>query len=94
MQKKTTQKGTLKSRIMACTMDTNIHSRPAKRVMIGKVVSMVEAPPQEMAANGPRKRTRSGVNRRVRISRMMLLIRATVPSSAPLYWVMKMDESE
>ena len=55
---------------------------------------MVEAPPHEMAASGLIQRTMSGVKSNVASSRMMLASRATVPSSAPLYWVMKMDERE
>ena len=79
---------------MACTMETNTHCLPAKRVMTGRVESMVEAPPHEMAASGLIQRTMSGVKSNVASSRMMLASRATVPSSAPLYWVMKMDERE
>ena len=62
--------------------------------MIGKVVSMVVAPPAEMGASFPKYLTSNGANNRVIISLAMLESRANVPNSAPLYWVMKMLESE
>ena len=62
--------------------------------MTGRVVSMVEAPPQVMGASGPQRRTSSGVQSRVKSSRAMLLTSAMVPSYGPLYWVMKMEERE
>lgn len=62
--------------------------------MMGKVVSMVVAPPDEIGARLPNQRTISGAHRSVMISRAMFDRRATVPNSAPLYSVIKMLESE
>ena len=62
--------------------------------MIGKVVSIVVAPPDEMGARLPNHRSMSGAHNRVIISRAIFDSRATVPNSAPLYSVMKILESE
>ena len=61
---------------------------------MGSVVSIVVAPPAEMGARFPNHRTSNGAASSVRISRLILASRAMVPSSAPLYSVMKMLESE
>ena len=63
-------------------------------MIIGKVVSIVVAPPDEMGAKGPKRFAIKGVSRRVISSRMTLANNAMVPSSAPRYSVMKMLESE
>src|SRR5574344_1179223 len=75
-------------------MEMTVMSLPELRMMIGKVVSMVVAPPTEMGASLPNRRARSGENRSVDISLRMLLIRAIVPSSAPLNFAIKMLLSE
>ena len=75
-------------------METMTYFCPAVCVMIGRVVSMVVAPPEEMGARFPNQRTINGAQSKVMISRAMFDNKATVPSSAPLYSVMKMLESE
>lgn len=52
--------------------------------MIGKVVSIVVAPPQQIGANGENHLTIIGANKRVVSSRIMLEISEIVPSIAPL----------
>ena len=61
--------------------------------MIGRVVSIVVAPPDDMGASGPNRLAMSGVSKRVIISRMMLASKAMVPSSAPRYSVMPMPRN-
>mgnify|MGYP000009728946 FL=1 len=75
-------------------METTTNCCPAVRVIIGSVVSIVVAPPAEMGARLPNQRTSNGAASRVSISRLILASRAIVPSSAPLYSVMKILESE
>lgn len=75
-------------------MEGSIHSLPAHFIMMGRVVSMVEAPPQEMAAMGPKKDTMTGVNNKVKSSLKILAMSAIVPRSGPLYCVMKTEERE
>lgn len=75
-------------------MDTMTNFCPAVCVIMGRVVSMVVAPPDEMGARLPNHRTMSGAHNSVMISRAMFDSKATVPSSAPLYSVMNMLESE
>ena len=67
---------------------------PAHWVMMGRVVSIVVAPPDEMGARLPNHRTISGAPNKVIISRAMFESKATVPNSAPLYSVMKILESD
>ena len=62
--------------------------------MIGSVVSIVVAPPEEMGARLPNQRTISGAQIRVMISLAIFDNKATVPNSAPLYSVMNILESE
>ena len=61
---------------------------------MGNVVSIVVAPPAEIGAKFPNQRTKSGAHNRVIISRMMFYSKAIVPSSGPLYSVMKMLDNE
>ena len=61
--------------------------------MMGRVVSIVVAPPILIGANFPKYLTNNGAHSRVIISRMILARRAIVPNSAPLYSVMKMLDS-
>ena len=75
-------------------METTTNCCPAVRVIIGSVVSIVVAPPAEMGAKLPNQRTSNGAANKVSISRLILVSSAMVPSSAPLYSVMKMLESE
>ena len=62
--------------------------------MIGRVVSIVVAPPAEIGARLPNQRTNRGVQSKVIISRMMFDSKATVPNSAPLYSVMNILDNE
>ena len=62
--------------------------------MMGSVVSIVVAPPADIGAKFPNQRTSSGAHNKVMISRMMFDNKAIVPSSGPLYSVMKMLDSE
>ena len=57
-------------------------------------MSIVVAPPAEMSDSGPKNFTRKGAAKSVSNSRAMLVSKASVPSSAPMYLVMKMLESE
>lgn len=75
-------------------MDTIANSLPIFWVMMGRVVSIEVAPPAEIGAKLPNHRTMSGVKINVPISRNMLENKAMVPSSAPLYSVMNMLDSE
>ena len=67
---------------------------PEKRAIMGKVVSIVVAPPAEIGANLLKYFTNSGANSKVIISREMFDSNAIVPSSAPLYSVMKILDNE
>ena len=93
-QKKVTRSGTLKSTINPWKIETITKSLPQALVRMGRVVSMVVAPPTEMGASGPNHRTMSGAPSRVITSRTMLASSATVPRAAPLYWVISTLESE
>ena len=62
--------------------------------MTGSVVSMDVAPPADMGASLPQKRTIIGAPSRVMISRIILASKAVVPSSVPLYLVMKILDNE
>ncbi|OKZ07875.1 MAG: hypothetical protein BHV71_04245 [Bacteroides sp. 41_26] len=75
-------------------METITNSFPQQRVMIGRVVSIVVAPPAEMGARRPKYLTNNGAQSRAIISRMMFDKSAIVPNSGPLYSVIKMLESE
>lgn len=94
LQKNGTKNGTVKSTVMPCTIATMINSLPETLDIIGNVVSAVVAPPAQIGANFPNRTTIIGAKSRVMISRIMFEISATVPSSAPLYSVMKIDDSE
>ena len=69
-------------------------SSPLLRVMMGNVVSIVVAPPQEIGESGPKNLTSNGAPNRVMTSRTMLASRATVPNSGPWYCVIRMLDSE
>ena len=53
--------------------------------IIGRVVSIVVAPPTEMGARGPNRCSSRGAAIRAVISRITLLRSEIVPNSAPLY---------
>lgn len=93
-QKKVTRNGTLKSTTKPWNTDTITNSCPAQRVIIGSVVSMVVAPPDEIGARLPNQRTSKGAHSKVIISREILESKAMVPNSAPLYSVIKILERE
>ena len=93
-QKNVTKKGTEKSTRKPWNSEIKTNLSPLHRVMMGSVVSMVVAPPAEMGANGPKNLTRSGAPSNVKISRMILASRATVPNSGPRYSVMRMLDNE
>lgn len=77
-------------------------SFPAYCVMMGSVVSIVVAPPAQMGESRPKYFTNRGAPTNAVISRIMLAIRAIVPSSvaacspmsAVLSWVMRIDDKE
>lgn len=75
-------------------MDTTTNSCPLHLVMIGSVVSIVVAPPEEIGARFPNHLTSKGAASRVIISLEMFESNAIVPNSAPLYSVMNMLDSE
>ena len=89
-----TRNGTEKSTQKPWKMETMMKSCPEVRVMMGRVVSMVVAPPILIGANLPQYFANNGAHSNVNISRMIFDRRAMVPNSAPLYSVMKMLESE
>ena len=93
-QKSVTRKGTLKSTTNPWKMDTITNCCPAVWVMIGRVVSIVVAPPAEIGARLPNHLTSNGAASKVTISRDILASKATVPNSAPLYSVMKILDKE
>ena len=93
-QKNVTKNGTLKSTIKPWKRETMTNFCPAVCVMIGRVVSIVVAPPEEIGARLPNHRTISGAHSKVIISRAIFDNKATVPNSAPLYSVMKMLDRE
>ena len=70
-QKNVTKNGTLKSTTKPWKMDTMTYFCPAHCVMMGRVVSIVVAPPDEMGARLPNQRTISGAPNKVIISRAM-----------------------
>ena len=57
-------------------METTTNRLPAVWVMMGRVVSIVVAPPEEMGAKLPNQRTISGAQSNVMISRAMFESRA------------------
>ena len=89
-----TKNGTVKSTTNPWKIETIAKSCPQDLMMIGNVVSIVVAPPAEIGASRPKTVDIQGARSNVAISRMMLLRRAMVPSSGPLYSVMKMLLSE
>ena len=70
-------------------MEMITNSFPEYRVMIGRVVSIVVAPPTEIGASFPKYFTNKGAHSKAMISRMILESNAIVPNSGPLYSVMK-----
>lgn len=93
-QKKTTKKGTLKSTANPWNIDTIINSLPENREIMGRVVSIVVAPPAEMGASLLKYFTKRGAKSSVIISRDMFDNKAIVPNSAPLYSVIKILDNE
>ena len=62
--------------------------------MMGSVVSIVVAPPEDMGASRPKIRTNKGAPSKVITSRMMFAISAIVPNSGPLALEMIIEDSE
>ena len=93
-QKNVTRKGTLKSVTQPWKIATTAYCGPATRVRIGRVVSKVVAPPDEIAASGPKRPATHGAASSVKSSRRTLQSRATVPSSTLRSSEMKMLDSE
>ena len=89
-----TRKGTLKSVTQPWKIATTAYCGPATRVRIGRVVSKVVAPPDEIAASGPKRPATHGAASSVKSSRRTLQSRATVPSSTLRSSEMKMLDSE
>ena len=75
-------------------MEITTNSLPEKRVMTGRVVSIVVAPPAQIGANLPNQQTSKGVPSKVIISRIILAVKAKVPNSAPRYSVIKTEDRE
>ena len=93
-QKKETRNGTEKSTRKPWKSERMTNSSPLVREMMGKVVSIVVAPPDEMGAKGPNQRTIKGAPNNVMTSRMIFANKATVPKSGPRYCVMRMLDNE
>ena len=74
--------------------ETIKYSCPEQRVIIGKVVSIVVAPPTEIGASFPKKRTKKGAASKAMISLIILDSKAIVPSSAFLYSVIMILDNE
>ena len=89
-----TMNGTEKSSKHPWTIDTTIYFSPEQRVIMGRVAPIVVAPPTEIGANFPKKRTRKGAASKAIISLIILDSRAIVPNSAPLYSVIIMLDNE
>ena len=89
-----TRKGTLKSTTKPWKMEMITNSFPEYRVIIGRVVSIVVAPPTEIGASFPKYFTNKGAHSKAIISRMILESNAIVPNSGPLYSVINILESE
>jgi len=70
------------------------NSFPEFRIIMGKVVSMVVAPPAAIGESLPKYLTIQGANNNVSISLIILESKAIVPNSIPLYSVIKMLDSE
>jgi len=66
-------------------METMLNSLPELRIITGKVVSMVVAPPAEMGDNFPKNFTIKGARSKVITSLIILASKAIVPSPTPLY---------
>ena len=64
-------------------MEMITNSFPEYRVMIGRVVSIVVAPPTEIGASFPKYFTNKGAHSKAIISRMILESNAIVPNSGP-----------
>ena len=75
-------------------MKSDIKSLSPRLALLPLVTILGSWPPVEMGASGPAHLASRGVSSNVIISRMMLVSRAMVPSSAPRYSVMKMLERE
>ncbi len=75
-------------------METITNSFPEKRVITGRVVSIVVAPPAQIGANLPNQQTNKGAPNKVIISRIILAVKANVPNSAPLYSVINTEARE
>ena len=84
LQNKVTRNGTQKSSTKPLYIETIENSFPDVRIIIGKVVSIVVAPPAAMGDKFPKYRTIRGAKSRVSISRTIFARSAIVPSSAPL----------
>lgn len=89
-----TQMGTDMSIINPCNTEIGIYSLPEYFAIMGRVVSIVVAPPADMGANFPKCLTISGANIRTINSCMMFDNRANVPNSTPFVYVMSMLDRE
>lgn len=69
-------------------------SEPEYLLMMGKVVSIVVAPPAHIGARLPKYLTIQGASNKTKNSRIMFASKAIVPNSAPRYSVMRILESE
>ena len=71
-----------------------IKSEPEYLLIIGKVVSIVVAPPAHIGARLPKYFTIQGASNKTKNSRIMFANKAIVPNSAPRYSVMRMLDKE
>ena len=87
---------------MPCSMAIKTISFPEYFVMIGRVVSIVVAPPAHIGAKRLKNFTKTGAPSNAIISRIIFVINAIVPNSvascmpdeAVFSSVMRMDDSE
>ena len=93
-QNKVTKNGTLKSTTNPWKIETTTKLSPAVLVIIGRVVSIVVAPPDDMGARFPNHLTSKGANSSVIISSYILYSKEIVHNSDHLYSVMKMLDNE
>lgn len=75
-------------------MEIIVYCLPEWCITDGNTVSIVVAPPAEMSDSGPKYFTSNGAAISVNSSRAILASSASVPSSTPLYSVMKMLDKE
>src|SRR6056297_3377066 len=89
---KGSRKGTSRVSTRPEKTETAAYSVPTERVMMGRVVSIEVAPPEDMGAKEPKNLLSNGASNRVRISRMMLDSRAITPRLSPAISLISTDD--